>query len=225
MTDDDEVLSPEEMLALASNQQRSMEGQVASFVPALVTIWGLVWLLGFGALWLIDGLKPKFALPLPVAVSVFVGLLVIAIVASAVLGIRSGRGIRGNTASAFSGAVYGSAWMVGSLAIFAFAQGLAANGMSRELANIFYPVAFVLFAGIMYIVGAAIWQALPMLILGVWTVIVAAAAPFFGYPTHYLVLAIGGGLGFVVLGLVSFVHLARLRRSTTSSAATGASRD
>lgn len=214
MTDDDEVLSPEEMLALARNQQRSMESQVASFVPALVTMWGIVWLLGFGALWLIDGLKPSFSLPLPVAVSIFVGLLAIAIAASVVLGTRSGRGIRGNTASAFSGAVYGSTWTVGSLAIIVFAQGLLVNGMDKELANIFYPVAFVLFAGIMYIVGAAIWQAVPMLILGVWTVVVAVVAPFFGYPTHYLVLAIGGGVGFLILGLVSFVHLSRLRHAT-----------
>lgn len=217
MTDDDEVLSPAEMLALASNQQRSMEGQVASFVPALVTMWGVVWLVGFGALWLIDGLRPSFALPLPAAVTVFVVLLVVAIVVSAVLGSRSGRGIRGNTASAFSGIVYGSTWTVGSLAIFVFAQGLAVNGMSSELANIFYPIAFVLFAGIMYIVGAAIWQAVPMLILGVWTVVVAVTAPFFGYPTHYLVLAIGGGVGFLILGVVSFVHLRRLRRSTRGS--------
>ncbi|MGM7668245.1 hypothetical protein [Microbacterium sp. A93] len=217
MTNDDEVLSPAEMLALASNQQRSMEGQVASFVPALVTMWGVVWLFGFGALWLIDGLKPSFALPLPVAVTIFVVLLVVAIAMSAVWGSRSGRGIRRDAASAFSGVVYGSTWTVGSLAIFVFAQGLAVNGMSMELANIFYPVAYVLFAGIMYIVGAAIWQAVPMLILGVWTVIVAVIAPFFGYPTHYLVLAIGGGAGFLLLGAVSFIHLGRLRRSTTGS--------
>jgi len=214
MTEDDEVLSPAEMLALASNQQRSMEGQVASFVPALVTMWGVVWLVGFGALWLIDGLRPSFALPLPVAVTIFVVLLVVAIVVSAVLGSRSGRGIRGDTASAFSGIVYGCTWTFGSLAIFVFAQGLFANGMDKDLANIFYPVAFVLFAGIMYIVGAAIWQAVPMLVLGVWTVIVAVIAPFFGYPTHYLVLAIGGGVGFLILGAVSFIYLARLRRAT-----------
>lgn len=214
MPEDDEVLSPEEMLALASNQQRSMEGQVASFVPALVTMWGVVWLVGFGALWLIDAFRPAFALPVPVAVTVFVVLLAVAIVVSAFLGIRSGRGIRGSAASAFSGAVYGSTWTIGSLAIVLFAQGLFANGMDPSLANIFYPVAFVLFAGIMYIVGSAIWQAVPMLVLGSWTVIVAVVAPFFGYPTHYLVLALGGGIGFLILGAASFAHLSRLRRST-----------
>lgn len=214
MPEDDEALSPAEMLALASNQKRRMEGQVASFVPALVTMWGVVWLLGFGALWMIDGMRPGFTLPLPTALTIFVILLVIAIGVSAVLGIRSGRGIRGNSASAFSGAVYGSAWSVGSLAIVAVAQGLVVNGMSQQLANIFYPVAFVLFTGIMYIVGAAIWQAVPMLILGIWTVLVAVLAPYFGYPTHFLVLAIGGGVGFLVLGAASFVHISRLRRAT-----------
>jgi hypothetical protein len=212
MTDED-ALSPAEMLALASNQQRSIEGRTASFVPALLLMWGGVWVLGFGALWLSCGPLP--GLPLPVAVSIVGGLLVIAVVVSAVLGIRSGRGIRGNTAAAFSGAVYGSAWTIGGLAIFAIGQGLVAAGMEGDVLSIFYPVTFVLFAGIMFIVGAAIWQAMPMLLVGIWTTLVSVIAPFLGYPTHYLGLAIGGGLGFVCLGIVSFGHLARLRRSIT----------
>ena len=54
--------------------------------------------------------------------------------------------------------------------------------------------------GIMYIVSGAIWRrslADPRR----WTVLMAAVAPFFGYPTHYLVLALAGGVGFLVLGI------------------------
>lgn len=215
----EEALSPERMLALLDDQRKSVEGQMASFVPGLVTAWGVAWLLGFGALWLIDGLKPAFSLPLPWAIGIFVVLLGAAIAISTVLGIRSGRGIRGNSAAAFTGMVYGMTWMLGSLAIFGFAQGLIFNGMDRDLANLFYPIAFVLFAGIMYVISGAIWHAVPMIVLGVWTVIVAIAALFFGYPTHYLVLAIGGGVAYLLLGILSFVHLARLRNRVTRTAA------
>lgn len=203
------------MLALVEDQKRAVEGQMASFVPVIVTTWGIAWLVGFGCLWLIDGLAPAFALPLPLAVAIFVVLLVAAIAVSAVLGIRSGRGVRGNSAEAFGGIVYGCTWTIGSLAIAGFGGGMTYNGMSSELANIFYPIAFVIFSGIMYIVSAAMWRAVPMLILGVWTLVVAVAAPFFGMPTHYLVLALGGGLGFLALGIASFVHLRRLRARVT----------
>ncbi len=216
--DDEAPLDPAAMLALAEDQRRSVEGQLASFVPVIVTAWGVAWLVGFGCLWLIDGLAPAFALPLPVAVGIFVALLAGAIVLSAVLGIRSGRGMRGNTGEAFTGIVYGCTWTVGSLAIVGFAQGLIFNGMSPELANVFYPIAFVMFAGIMYILSAALWRAVPMLFLGVWTLIVAVVAPFFGTPTHYLVLALGGGIGFLALGIASFVYLARLRARVTRGA-------
>lgn len=215
---DDEALPPEAMLALLENQRRSVEGQIAGFVPVIVLAWGITWLFGFGALWLIDGLRPAFALPLPLAVAVFVTLLVGSIALSAILGIRSGRGLRGNPGDAFQGAVYGVTWMIGSVAIYVFAAGLAANGMDRDLANIYFPVAFVLFTGIMYLLSAALWQAVPMLILGIWTIVVGLAAPFFGYPTHYLVLAVAGGIGFLVLAVASFVHLARLRRAPITRA-------
>lgn len=212
-SDEDAPLSPEQMLALLERQRRSVEGQVAGFVPHIVLAWGIAWLLGFGVLWLIDGLRPGFGLPLAVAVPIFVVLLAAAIATSAVLGIRSGRGIRGNTDDAFQGILYGLTWMIGSLAIVFFAQGLLFNGMDRDLANIFYPVAFVLFTGVMYVFSAAMWRAIPMLILGCWTIVVGLVAPFFGYPNHYLVMALAGGIGLLVLAVLSYLHLGRLRRS------------
>jgi hypothetical protein len=199
------------MLALVDDQRRSVERQMAAFVPFIVTAWGLAWLIGFGALWLMQGLAPAFWLPPSVAYSIFGVCIVAAIALSAVLGARSGRGLRGNRGDAFTGIVYGCAWWVGSIAIVGLGQGLYANGMSAELAAIYYPVGFVAFAGVMYVLAAAIWRAVPMLVVGVWTVLVAVAAPFFGDPSHYLVLALGGGLAFLALGVASFVRLRVLR--------------
>ncbi|MFB8386352.1 hypothetical protein ACFC3F_04325 [Microbacterium sp. NPDC055910] len=212
-TDEDAPLAPEQMLALLENQRRSVEGQVASFVPTIILTWGIAWLAGFGVLWMIDGLKPDLSIPLPVAATIFAILIVGAIVLSAILGIRSGRGMRGNAGDAFQGIVYGCAWMLGGIAIAVFGQGLIVNGMDPEVANIYYPVAYVLFAGLMYVVSGAMWRAVPALILGVWTIIVGLVAPFFGYPTHYLFMALAGGLGLIALAVAAFIHLARLRRT------------
>lgn len=208
----DEALAPAEMLALVRDQQRSVEGQIAAFVPLLLVAWGVAWLFGLGALWLIDGMRPGPTVPPAVAITIAAALFVGAIVLSAVLGARSGRGVRRDAATAFPAIVYGCTWSLGTVAIVAVGLGLLANGMDAALARIFFPTVLVLFAGLMFVLGAAIWRAVPMLLLGVWIVAVAVAAPFFGYPAVLLVLAVGGGLGFLALGALSFRHLSRLRR-------------
>jgi len=211
--DTDAPLDPAAMYALLQNQQRSVETQMGAFVPYITLAWGLTWLLGFGALWLIDGLQPVFSLPLGVAIPIFIGTILVSGGFSAWLGIRSGRGMRGNAASAFTGTVYGITWSIGATALGVFGAALRYQGMSAELANFYYPSAYVLFAGIMYIVAAAIWHAVPSLIAGCWLVIIAVVAPFFGYPGHYLFLALAGGLSFLALSAFGAVQQRRVRKA------------
>lgn len=216
---DDTALAPEQMLALVKDQQRSVEGQMAGFVPHILLVWGIAWLGGFFTLWLIDGAKPGFSIPLAVAVPIFVVFILIGIVTSAVLGARSGRGFRGNSSDTFGGIVYGFTWFAGALAIQFFAQGLLFNGAPADLMNIYYPVAYVLFTGIMYLASAAMWRAVPMLYLGGWTILVGLVAPFFGYPNHYLFLATVGSVGLFLMAIISYAHLARLRRAVRDAGA------
>lgn len=200
---------PAEMLALIRTQQHRVTRSMAAYVPAILLTWGIAWSVGFGLLWLIDGAEPAVSVPLPVAVIVFGALMIVAIAASAVFGTIGQRGIRSSPEAAFTGTVFGIAWMVGLLALFVFGTALIVNGMPPELANIFYPTGSVLFVGIMYILAAAIWQARPTLWMGLWIVAVALVAPFFGYPTHYLVFAIAGGGGFLVSALVAWLWVRR----------------
>lgn len=200
---------PAEMLRILEAQQDRMGRRMAAAVPAILGAWGLAWFIGFGMLWLIDGAKPALAVPLPVAVVAFIVLIAGALVTTAVLGIRSGRGIRSNPADAFTGAVYGTTWTVGFLAIYAFGAALSVNGMTPELANIYYPTVSTLFVGIMYIIAGAIWQTRAAVAMGGWIVLVAVVAPFFGYPTHYLVFALAGGGVFLVGAVVAWLWVRR----------------
>lgn len=209
--DTDAPLDPAAMYSLLQNQQRSVETQMGAFVPYITLAWGLTWLIGFGSLWLIDGLQPTFSLPIAVAVPIFIGTILISGGFSAWLGIRSGRGMRGNSASAFTGTVYGITWSIGATALAVFGGALRSQGMTAELANFYYPSAYVLFAGIMYIIAGAIWRAIPSLIAGCWLVVIAVVAPFFGYPNHYLFLAIAGGLSFIALSIFGAVQQRRVR--------------
>ena len=195
MTEDDAALDPAEMLALARDQQRSVSGRMGAFVPYILLSWGIAWLVGFVALWAAEG---PGLLPLAVAALIIVVLFAGAGIVSIILGARSSRGVRTGKDAAFVGAVYGQAWWIGSVAIYVIGQAMVVNGMSAELLGILYPSAYVFFAGLMYLVGAALWRAVPMIVLGAWTIVVSAVAPFAGAPAHYLIFAIAGGGGFLI---------------------------
>jgi hypothetical protein len=213
-------LSAAAALALLRNQQLSVNNQRGSFVPLISLGWGTAWLFGFLALWLIDGLRPGFGLPVPIAVTIFIVLLVLAIALSIFQGVRGTRGFRGS-ASAFTGTVYGISWPVAMVAIGVLGGALQYNGMSSEVANFFYPSAYTFAAGLLYLTAGGIWHSVPSVVVGGWIVLVAIIAPWFGYPTHYLVFAIAGGGAFLVLGVWDASHRRTLRRSVEVAAAAG----
>ncbi|MEV5068614.1 hypothetical protein MRBLMI12_000159 [Microbacterium sp. LMI12-1-1.1] len=207
--DDDAPRDAAAMLDLVRSQQDRVTRQLAAEVPLILLVWGIAWFVGFGLLWLIDGAEPAVSVPLPVAVTVFIVLMAGALGATAILGIRSGRGIRASAEAAFTGAVYGWSWTIAFVAMFVFGTALVQNGMPPDLANIYYPTASTLLVGLLYFVGGGIWHAKPLLWLGGWIVVVALVAPFFGYPTHYLVFSIAGGGVFLVGALVAWLWIRR----------------
>ncbi|TQL47205.1 hypothetical protein FB562_0257 [Homoserinimonas aerilata] len=204
--DDDTPLDPAEMLALVQRQQGDMQRRMARYVPWILLSWALAWGVGFGMLWLVDGARPGFSVPLAVAGPVFGVLLVGAGVTSGVLGARSGRGIRSSKAAEFTGTTYGVTWSVGLVALFALGASLTHNGASPEVMNIFYPAVSLVFVGVMYIIAGAIWHAIPSIWMGGAIVAIAVIGSFFGYPTHYLVYAILGGGVFLAGAVVTAVY-------------------
>ena len=209
--DDDAALEPAAMLAIVQREQDGIPRRLARRIPWILLSWGVAWIVGYGMLWLIDGARPAFAVPVPVSVGVFAGVLFAAFVISAVIGIRTQRGIRSTAAVTFTGTVYGITASASFVAMYVFAVGLAANGLSDTLQNIFFPTAFGLVIAIMNLVAGAIWHAVPSVVMGAAFLVVSLVAPFFGYPNHYLFFAIAGGAVFLA-GALSVALYARGRR-------------
>jgi len=67
-------------------------------------------------------------------------------------------------------------------------------------------------AGLIYLMGAALWRSLDQLVLGVIIAVVGAVAPLFGAPTNNLVMAVLGGGAFLVAAIVMRVSLSRRAR-------------
>lgn len=179
-----------EMLDLIDGQQRRVDRGHRLPVVWLYTVWAVAWLVGFLALYLAQlGVFPPVA-----AGIVFAVLIVGSIVASAVIGSRIGRGVRGE--SQFAGTVYGVSWSICSIAFALVGFGLIAQGMPGELAGIYFPSAYALMCGTLYLAGAAIWGDRVQLILGLALLVVGAVAPFLGLGPNLLLMAIAGGLVF-----------------------------
>jgi hypothetical protein len=207
-TADEPLASPDEALALIREQQRTVTERQLGGVPWILTAWAVSWGVGFLALWSgYDGGNPWFRVPLPVGGAIFGVLVIGAIVASAVLGLRMNRGLRGP--SSFAGAVYGISWSVVSLAAFLIGIALLQNGMSSSLATLYFPAAYALVAGALYFMGAALWRSVDQLVLGSVIIVTGTAAPFFGAPTNNLVMAVLGGGSFLIAAIVMRVNLRR----------------
>jgi hypothetical protein len=199
-------LPPEEMMELLRRQQQRVSQEMMAPIPWLYGIWGVSWMVGFLLLWsATPGGNPWFRVPGALAAILFAVLIIASLVTSAVFGMRINRGVKGE--SNFPGAVYGISWSLCGAAFAAVGVGLIANGLTPNLASLYFPSAYALMVGTLYLAGAALWRDRGQLALGVVLLAVGSVAPFFGHPTNNLVMALAGGGAFLVGALVVAVRL------------------
>jgi hypothetical protein len=210
--DDGPAPDPREMHALMEDQRRVAVDAQMSFVWVMEVCWGVAWILGYTALWLIDG-SDAVSLPLPVAVGIFAGLIVLSSIVSIVLGIRNAPGVESSPESAWQGRVYGISWSVAMVSVYVLGIGLAVNDAPGRLLSIFYTSGFSFVAGLMLLSTAALFRSRSSLLLGSILVLAALAAPFAGYPGNYIVMAVVGGGAYLVTGIAAALLAGRTRRS------------
>lgn len=213
--DDEQPLDPAEMVALMRSQ-----AQVTGRADRRLLQWMLVgiggaWFVGYALLWSSDlGGNPWFRIPGSGPAITFAILILLSSVSALVLGSLIGRGTVGP--SARSGTMYGIAWPIVMTATGLFGAGLMRAGLSAELAGLFWPAAFIMAAGTLNLVGAAIWRSIPQYVLGALLVATPVVATIVGAPHHYLVYSLVAGGASVVFGVL--LGRGRLDRS---HAATG----
>lgn len=206
--ENESALTPQQMLKLVDDQQNDVVRKQLAPIPWMLGIWGVAWLVGFLLLWSAAPESNSLVkVPGPVAGIGFGVLIGAAIATSTVLGIRIGRGVQGN--SSFAGAVYGISWALCGTAFGAVGVALMNNGMSYELATLYYPSAFALMAGTLYLLGAALWHQKSMLVLGIILLVTGSVSPFFGAPTNNLVMALLGGGTMLFMAILAAVRLRR----------------
>ncbi len=194
--DDDQPLDPAASAALIAAQRARVQAETDVDGRLLFGVWGVAWLLGFGAMYGVAGDRPALDWSPEVASAVFAGLLLTAAVVTAVHIARRTSGVHGDSAA--QGAMYGWSWFLGFAGIFALSAALVNAGAEPVVVETAMTVASPLVVGVLYMAGAAIWRDRTQFALGVWIVVVTIGAAFAGMPAMLAVMALAGGGGMLV---------------------------
>jgi len=201
-----ERFDPAATLRLIQEQQERARTATGPEGRVLYLAWGVAWLVGYLCLYLSADADGRAA---PWAFLVFAGAITSAVAFTIVHSVVRTLGTRG--VSARTGALYGWSWMVGFLAFGLVLGGLQRAGASDEVLSLASNAFACVVVGLLYLGGAAAFQDVRLFVLGVWILLVAAVATYAGLPLTYLVMALLGGGGFLVMAVVEQVLRARRR--------------
>ncbi|WP_202924280.1 hypothetical protein [Cellulomonas sp. H30R-01] len=203
----DEPFDPAQALAVIAAGRRSA---VAAYPSGtfLFSLWGTVWLVGYGLMWLSandDGT------PSGLAAGVAITLGVLGTVGTLWHVLHRSRGLVGT--SARTGALYGWSWGIGFVTQALIVTALADAGAPPEVSALAGNALAALVVGLLYLAGGALWDDLPMYLLGAWIAVVGGASAHVGLPGTYLTMSLAGGGGMLVAGTYVAVRGRRRRRA------------
>ncbi|GAA1872425.1 hypothetical protein GCM10009836_61700 [Pseudonocardia ailaonensis] len=198
---DDRPGSAADALAIIQAQQ----AQVSSAISPKAYLFFLFW----GAAWIVMGVSGFLAgidvFPGWVAGVLGTAAIVAAGIASAVVGIRSGRGLAGQ--STRQGMLYGLCWPFAMVGVSVFVAAMSAvGGLSSDQMAIMVPAAYALVVGALYAASGAVWGSMNNFVLGIWIVVVGGVSPFLGTPANLLFFGVGAGGGMLAVGVAELVR-------------------
>lgn len=187
---------PAAVLALIAAERERTRRRTAPSLAVIATAWGVAWLVGYLALFLtFDGVTSPWW-----AFTIFIGLLVLAVVITAVHIARRSAGLHGESATV--GAMYGWTWVVGFAAAALVFAAIVRLEVDPEVIAVLSNGVSCLVVGLIYMAGGMLWREWRMFLLGGWIALAAGLASLAGAPAIYLVMALAGGGGFLLAALV-----------------------
>ncbi|MDC7123438.1 hypothetical protein OMK64_18055 [Cellulomonas fimi] len=204
---DDAPLDAAQALAVMAAARRSA-GAAYPSGAFLFLLWGAVWLVGYGLMWLSAG---DDGTPSGIAAGVAITLGVLGTVGTLWHVLHRSRGLVGS--SARTGALYGWSWAIGFVTQALIVTALADAGAPPEVSALAGNALAALVVGLLYLAGGALWDDLPMYLLGAWIAVVGGASAHVGLPGTYLTMSLAGGGGMLVAGTYAAVREWRRRRA------------
>ncbi|WP_248959102.1 hypothetical protein [Sphaerisporangium perillae] len=204
--EDERALSPEEMLRIIESQRAVTARRLGGDPPVFYVVWGLAWLVGFGAFFLHYGLSGRSYAPISVgsATAILFAAMALAIAITSYVGWKQNSQVRG--VSQDRATMYGLSWF------FAFfGMGIIGSHFDKVLppaeSGLLWASLSVWIVSILFMAGAAVWRQPAMFFVGVWIAAVNMVGVPAGPGWHALLVSAGVGGGFIAIGAVLRVRL------------------
>ena len=196
---EDQDMSVQEAAAIVQDARASARRELVINAPVVYTAWGLVWLIGYGAMWLsVRGQHPYQG---PSGASMAAVFVLAAFAIAAVLAIvhRAAAGIDGQ--SVRYRRIILATWAIGYLILLLVQAAISGSVSTRALAFVGFAGP-VLLAGLTYILAAILGRDRPALALGAWLVIVGASCAWQAPAAILATCALAGGGAFLLLAVI-----------------------
>jgi hypothetical protein len=206
---DDELppIDPAESLRLIA-RERATTARRLTPDPRLLWPWGLAWLIGFGVFFLRFGPDGHVFVDMPdyLPLTVLLGLITLAGITTGVVGARASRQVSGP--SSRQGAMYGFTWSVAFIGMAVLFSRIS-DLLPVPDANLLWAGAMVALTGALHMAGGALGNDRVFYVLGLSISVVNVVGIIIGPGWHALIVAVFGGGGMLVAGLVSWLRMPR----------------
>jgi hypothetical protein len=196
---------PAEALRLIDRERTNLERALTPDPRWMFWPWGITWLIGFGLFFLRWGPDGRVFVALPdwLPMLALALLLMTAGAITGVQGARSGRQISGP--SQRQGRMFGFSWSAG-FAGLALVFSQVSDIVPPERQGILWGGGLVALIGALYMAGAALWDDRITFILGAWISVVNIVGVLTGPGWHALIVALAGGGGLLLAGLIGWLR-------------------
>jgi hypothetical protein len=193
-------MDPQDAAVIMQETRERAERELNVRHPVIFAAWALVYLLGYGVVWLSARGQQPYRAPAGWALALLALLAVIALGVTAMVTDRATIGVGG--ASALRRRIYWLSLAIGLLGLYIMEAALRYNGASRGVIGVVTASAPLLVAGVVLVAGTAAWLNWYAFGLGVWLIAVAAFSGFAGPVGVWAVDALAVGLPFLLIATI-----------------------
>ncbi len=198
---EDQDMSVQEAAAVVQDARARARKELVISTPLVYMAWGLVWLVGYGAMWLSVRGQHPYTGPSGVSMAAVFVLAGFAVAAVLVIASKAAAGIDGR--SVRHRRIIGATWAIGYLSLLIVAPAISSSVSTRTLA-------FISFAGPMLLVGlvcililaAALGRNRQASVLGAWLVIAGISCAWLAPATILAACAVAGGGAFLLTAVI-----------------------
>ncbi len=196
---EDQDMTLAEAAAIVQDARARARRELVISAPPVYAAFGLVWLIGYGAMWLSVRGQHPYRSPSGVSIAAVVVLAAFAIATVLVVAHRATAGIGGQ--SARHRHIILATWGTGYLVLLIVQGGISGSVGTHALAFVGLACPLLL-AGLVYLLASALGRNWPAFALGCWLVIVAASCAWLAPAAIVATCALAGGGAFLLIAAI-----------------------